>query len=82
MVSDPEKGCGEGNTTQTRTCTNGNIENCVDTFEERQINLPCSVPCTTTGIIVSSDIKFYLFAKHYTITYVFNLNVNMSFYLV
>ena len=64
MLSDPEKGCGEGNMTQTRTCTNGNIENCVDTFEERQINLPCSVPCTTTGIIVSSDIKFYQFGKH------------------
>ena len=84
MLSDPEKGCGEGNMTQTRSCTNGNIENCVDTFEERQINLPCSVPCTITGIIVSFDIKFYKFAKYkmYTITYSFNINVNITFSLV
>ena len=50
MLSDREKGCGEGNETQTRTCTNGNIENCVDAFEVRQIHLPCSVPCNIVAV--------------------------------
>ena len=61
MPSNPKKGCGDGNTEQKRTCTNGNIDNCKDAFEERQE--PCEIPCTITGIIVSFDIKFYQLAK-------------------
>ena len=61
MPSNSEKGCGDGNRKQKRTCTNGNIDNCLDTFEERQE--PCEILCTITGIIVSFDIKFYQLAK-------------------
>ena len=56
-LSNPDEGCGQGNMMQNRTCRPGNIESCVEPFEIQKIN--CSIPCPTTGIFVSFDIKYY-----------------------
>ena len=73
MQSNSDKGCGPGKMTQNRTCKPGNIDPCKEPFEVREMD--CSIPCTTTGMFVSFDMKYYRLEK-------FKYYIQLHIYLI